>query len=1403
MPTISIRSGSFFGTASFNDPSIWIGGIVPTASDTVFIYGLRKAMSGNIMYWPGTASFVTLNNITQLPDSGSLYTYTDRDVEVKIDYNGLSGSNILNCVIDKAYSAPWGQGDYNLNLYPFPDKRGGVIPNGAYVLFRPGEITISGSNTASVLDLYVGTGGKFILKDTSSFSWGRAFQIQDGLFKAHDYSTIQSNTPVSASVSQSFGSTLYFTNEPFTQVYLEGLELRTNTTLSLAPSIGDSYLSVISASNFEVGDWVFVGEEDIRSTREDDGLRAGNQAVGGFNGNYSYNVSSEDECFYVAAKDTGSIPNRLYVQRMNGLEGKIIATASSTELIVDEERYQVGDKVFINGQTRTITQVTSSYDYLLASYDFTNPTASLNDWDIDGTKSPALANWVLSSSLGLIPGIPAINSTFKHTYLKNIFRDNVKIEATVVNNNAGRDISRYGIVIHADPTLDYPYTSIPSVNQESFRTYFIINPSNGTAFLALNQNLSVNQSSQPLLANISNIEETHKLTLECSRGFTKAYIDDIKFSEEVNRSGVFAGRVGLVTENVQVIYKDFKVYAKCQKITLDSPVSNINPNDILYETGIELPHAIGDKVIKLSSFIDNELAHKNLAFGYKGAPEFDNNGIYPYIWGTNNVGQKNGIGNITSSLVLNDINNFTFFGSSSGSKSLVVDLITPTTFSYFGVCEGFYVNFQNYTSSISGGISFSGSNDAINWTPITGGIQDPRSKTVNQTIRYFEFNTPQTYRYLRFQTQGITNAGVSDTNFAVHNIYIGSGSLNRINVNNASDFNIGDFIQFHPKTQTLPHILGGQDSVNSFVFFSGSSLLLEEDDKDYYVVTGKSGNTLTLNKRVTLNLTKGTHVVKINKSVQISGSYTTGSVRAIRMNGGQLFNPPSFQNFLNRMHWKNVSFSFITKSYPVLPIADSQTSTYDSRWNFGYNNVWEPFRVQGCSFFGLGNDGGGINVGWVPNGNGWWSGVGNGATAKYHINFRHNSITGLGRIRPYGWYSAKPHIITGNIIYNNTVSYSNNGSYSNSSYNFMYSSNDFEGVENGPTVQFTNYMAVELYPLGSLFKQNRNLYRSAGVMFLYSEIGNGPDTYITFEVKNNKLENLYYFTNAQISYRGISSFPIENQLLPNRGGMDGYKSSTNRWRFGTIGNATNQIVGLPQSYMKNYNRYGYDVWLNTRGWVIKENNDSWYKFYHFSSSMAAGGLNFTDFRSPFIGAQINVFEDVTCSFNLSFDYYNDMTQVTQTNGYFIQDNDTNAQGWNNIIISGGQPPFNYTTIRILPVSASYVGGLSTFMYKNGRLINWPKRIIKSLTPTTYQETFTLDGKGIYYIALSQDAPGQGFVALKNISSNFNDPSQTGSIVLSNYFSMKYFNGAEEVQFRNFTKENEPPSTFRLKGTRLS
>jgi hypothetical protein len=397
MPTIYSVSSSFFGSASWNAPSTWIGGIVPTASDTVIMQGLRTFISAsNVLPWTGSELNIPVNrnSISRFPVSSSFFTYTDRDEELKINYVTCSTDNsssyFISCSIDTSYNS------WSLALYPntasFPDKRGGVIPNGAFVHFRPGNIEISGTMAPSIREIFIESGSSLVIKDSGSLKLLNRIILRDGAFivSGSGASVVFDNHYTS-----SFGTGndllinyIVAENFPMQTMLFEGPEVRLNTFLTQSASVGDTFLRVNSTTNFTTGDWIFVGEESISSSRSDNNFRSTASAV---------SMSSQDEIFQIASVDTGS--KYLYVQRFNGLEGKVLATASATEIIIDEERYQAGDKVVINGQTRIITAV-SSYDYLLKDYNFQSGS-SISEWETDITRSGYFNDWTVVSGVGL------------------------------------------------------------------------------------------------------------------------------------------------------------------------------------------------------------------------------------------------------------------------------------------------------------------------------------------------------------------------------------------------------------------------------------------------------------------------------------------------------------------------------------------------------------------------------------------------------------------------------------------------------------------------------------------------------------------------------------------------------------------------------------------------------------------------------------------------------------------------------------------------------------------------------------------------------------------------------------------------------------------------------------------
>jgi hypothetical protein len=213
-------------------------------------------------------------------------------------------------------------------------------------------------------------------------------------------------------------------------------------------------------------------------------------------------------------------------------------------------------------------------------------------------------------------------------------------------------------------------------------------------------------------------------------------------------------------------------------------------------------------------------------------------------------------------------------------------------------------------------------------------------------------------------------------------------------------------------------------------------------------------------------------------------------------------------------------------------------------------------------------------------------------------------------------------------------------------------------------------------------------------------------------------------------------------------------------------------AGIPSHYVKNFNRYNYDVWTNTGGWVIKYNNDSWYRHYMYRSR---------NYKSPIYAAHITIMDNITASFDLSFDYYNDNSQIASAEYSFTAS------------LLSGLPENNLQ---------QYAGALAVFVLKDGAEFSTTRILPKSSTPQTYKETFTFLGSGSYSINLGLSNP-YGYVALRNITSKFSAPDYENILVKSNPFTMNYFEKTiDKLQIRDYMNETDFTPKFRLKGARM-
>jgi hypothetical protein len=1339
-------SGSFYPglSASWDDPSIWDGGIVPTASDQAFVRGIRTTINFASGYTPffDTQSIIVAST-AGFPVSGTFYTYTDRDEVIKLNYITCSATQFISTSIDLDYYS------WSYDIYPatqsLPSKLGGVIPNGAYVQFRPGTIYIDPSMgeiqlSSSFINpaLTIENGGDVRMKSGSTLALNGYLNLQDGTFMMTGSGIFKfaKNYP-SASIESVIRSIngIVATDQNLQTLILEGDESRTNTILSESVSIGDAYLSVNNAIGFAQGDDIFVGERNLTQRKTDNGFRS----------SYVGEISSYDEVFNVTGIDTGS--NRIYFKRMNGVEGTVWATASSTELIVDEERLQVGDKVVINNQIRTITSA-STYDYLLRDYDFSSG-ATLDDWSTDLTRSIYYADWSLSSSYGLTQ---FTSTDYRHIFVRDLLLDRVKVEAWISNQEGITEGSasraEYGVYIQSEPSLDSDLTNPNSTNYP-LRTAFVINPS--LSRVQLRQKGYDNDILSTVYTSSYNIDGLKKITLECSNGLFSGYIDDYLVFSEFARAGVFWGRCGLYTNgNNTFVCTRYKIYAKFNKITLDSGVT-VPTGSVIYETGAEYIHSPGDQVIKLTSEVIDPLEHTDYAFAYRGAPEYSGSItgslVFPYFWGINSSGSYNS--NITSyPLLLNDFNQNFDLGNGL-NRSVIIDFNKQVTFNTVAFCENFITNLQNMTQS--NGIQFSGSNDIIgtfpaltasNWVPLTSSVIDQRHRTNGETYRTFDTGGPHTYRFLRIVTNGITRSTTTQPN-QFRGFRVRLNYSNSFQVNNSSDLEIGDRIAIISRNNITPYT--NITNYSSLIFTSASATtasFLDNFNTHYTIISKSEGNVLYLRQPFDEGtIEKGSTIVKLNKSLKVSGSLDSGSgawcVGRVAVLGSTTL------RFGRRVKFENVEFQHLSGQFPSLG-----GNTIYSGFGLGEQNWYDWMGlVQGCSFynnFNFSSSVSGLD----------WRGRSGFATRHCMLSgFSQLSLTG---ITPS--YTA-PIVSTGNVIYGITsqTNFSNNFSQNIYNYNFV-----FGGLNPLPDV--AGYNAQYTSPYNAIYVIKRNqLEGTSGTSILSQTSLDGLGTPYQLIIENNRLS--YVNRSGIVFFNAFMDKGFQTPyLLSKRGGLDARRVTPSfnasqqfsAYLTGSLVSPWHNFVGK----IRNHNKSGYDLWVAQSGVWLKPNNDPYYRYYRYNLNATSN-----DWRNPMLGAYFYLGVGISASFDINFDYYQTPNIVWQQDQQFS-------------------------------------GALYMIALKNGGEMQEQFVLSKTSTPTNFSKTWELTGPAFYQFALAGNATQGGYVGLANISSRLVAPASDLVQVFSNNFNLRYFGDLENTTAKTMYVQTPTDPLFRLKGARI-
>jgi hypothetical protein len=1372
MPIRYSISGSYFGSASWDNPAIWYGGIVPTASDQVYIQGIRTTINNapaGYYPWLGQQTLIVANTAS-LPPSGSIYTYTDRDEEIKINYLAISASNrLLSCSIDTSFYS------WSLDIFPIteslPSRKGGTIPNGASVYFKPGTILITSSMVVSASNdyindrsaIYIYQGGAVSLQSGSTLSvYGRVY-VEDGELTATGsalYKFDRHNITSSDDNRLTYFTGLVGANFQYQKIVFDGPEVRTNTRLSQSVAVGDAFLTVSSSTGFEVGDHIFVGVDNFSQSRTDNGLTGRTIAVPS---------SSYDEVFEVAFKATGS---RLYVKRMNGLEGNILATASSTQLIVDEKRFKAGDKVVINGQVRTVTSA-STYELQVADYNFQSG-ATLADWETDITRSFWNNDWTLYPGLGLAQFTTV---QYRHLFIKNLMLDDVKVEAYVSNlrniTNGSGSRASYGIHIQAEPQSDYDYTGPLSTGPGSnptnwpLRTSFVVDPFNARMFLR--QKWAGHTLNDQIYTSSFAQDGLKKLTLETENGFVRAYVNDTLFTEEIIRSGGATwGRVGLFTDgNNCLICTRFTVKRKCELLVLDAPTT-VAIGDKVIETGAEYAHNANDRVIKLLSVVTDPAEHVNYAMAYRGAADYTTNnpasastnmsGSFPYIFANNAWGTTASKTQDPYNFwrLLPDYNrNYYDYGQNQFTRSVVIDLGQPVTFNNFGFIEDYLNAGQNWTSSR--GIQISGSNTitgsfvtASDWVPLTSSFIDERWRASGETFRGFRIGGPHTYRFVRIEWNGGNTRAASPGYNRIRGLRLRYNVSNSLQLNNTSDMNIGDEVLIISKNNTAYNYRNILDYTNNLFGTTASAAQFVDQMKQHYTIANKSGSMIYLDRPFEEgDIEKGALVVKVNRIMNFSGSMDSGSgnwkMGKIYIAGGNNYLP------VRRIKFNNVAFQHLNYYWPGGGSYDTYALNGFSFRDHNRENYSSG--ITGCTTYNC------FNYAGYP---GWWY-------YRTGYNLRHNVFSHMSSMYIMGDqnFNAAPIIVTGNVFYglNGISGVSQNAAMNLFSYNFNMTSDWIAPTYTPRSVagQYYNYTTTLII--------KRNKISGTRAQWLGQSYNDNIGSQHFYNVDSNLIEYNDYIGSTIYIYNQVDKAHTNPFLLPKRLGMD-----ANRWNasynnqnwYPLINLGTfNTTVGTVGNYVKDWNRWGYNKWTNNYGEWIKQPNDNFYKFYRNSS---AG----TDYKYPLLNASFYLAEGVSGSFDISFDYY--MAKSSANLGM----NMTYASG----------------SLYMIALKEGYeMDSISGSAYISAR-------IPKSETPINFTRTYQLQGPGNFVIGIGGADFYSGFVAISNVSSRLNVPDDDKSQVFINNLNMRYFDKGDRWVAKTMYTQPINQTKFRLKGARL-
>jgi hypothetical protein len=269
------------------------------------------------------------------------------------------------------------------------------------------------------------------------------------------------------------------------------------------------------------------------------------------------------------------------------------------------------------------------------------------------------------------------------------------------------------------------------------------------------------------------------------------------------------------------------------------------------------------------------------------------------------------------------------------------------------------------------------------------------------------------------------------------------------------------------------------------------------------------------------------------------------------------------------------------------------------------------------------------------------------------------------------------------------------------------------------------------------------------IWFMYNNIYSFGNAY-GFEGNSCEYSDDYLF-----EMRRNSGYPLKNTIL---GKTQSNSNRTSRFNnnAGFFSPNTDQISNSFRYFSSNFNKWGYDLQAFTYGYIVKNPNEDYWKFYKFDRT----------FQNPIAGINIGVNNSQTVvTIEVGIEYFNDRS---------IQYQSANEN--------------------------TYSGSCVFYTLKDNSLFYPVSLIPKSLTKTAYTYTTSFTGTGFYSVGLGNSLTS-GYVGIYSMYSKITTNNPNDIYVYGNNFDTSQLASIYPRDYTQFNVQRNNAS-IRLQGSRL-